>query len=117
MFLENGQIADSVLDELRSNQRPTVMPLLPICREDTVSKEVLPVFMKRLAFSIVLELSGQDGFDILRLGGEDEALRTDLGFDRVGRPDRSKAGEEPLPELEILVPDGGCDASVREVET
>lgn len=116
VLLENSQITDPVLDELGSDQRPTVVPLLPVRREDTVPEKVLPIFMKRLAFAIVLELSSQDGFDVLRLGGEDEALRTDLRLDRVRRPGRSKAGEEPFPELEVFVSDGGRDASIGEVE-
>lgn len=116
MLLENRQIADPVLDELRSDQGPTGMPLLPVRGEDAVAEKVLPVFMERLAFAIVLELSRQDGFDVFRLGGEDEALRTDLRFDRIWRRGRSKAREEPFPELEVLMSDGGCNASVGEVE-
>ena len=116
MFLENSQIADSVFDELRSDQRPTGMPLLAVRREDTVSKKVFPIVVERLAFSIVFELRCQDGLDVLWLSGEEEALRTDLRFNRIWGCGRSEIREEPLPELKVLVPDGRDDASIGEVE-
>lgn len=116
MLLENRQVTDPIPDKLRPDQRPTGMPLLPIRREDAVSQKILPILMKRPALAIVLELRRQDGLDVLRLGGEDEALRADLRLDRVRRPGRSEAGEEPFPELEVAVADGGRDAAIGEVE-
>ena len=116
MLLENRQITDPVPDKLRPDQRPAGMPLLPIRREDAVAQKVLPILMERPTLAIVLELRRQDGLDVLRLGGEDEALRADLRLDRVRRPGRSEAGEEPFPELEVAVADGGADAAIGEVE-
>jgi len=116
MLLKDHQVTDAILDKLRSNQRPTVMPLLPIRGEDTVSQEVLPFFMEGLTFAIVFELSRQDGFDILRIGSEDKALRTELCFDSVWRRRGPESGEQVLPEFEVSVADSGSDAFVDKIE-
>lgn len=116
VLFKRNQVADTVLDELRSNQSPTVMPLLPVRGENAISEEVLPVLMEGLPFAIVIELSGQDGLDVLRLRCEDETLRANPSLEGVPRGRGAEAIEEPLPKLEALMTDRGRHTSVGKVE-
>lgn len=48
-------------------------PHLAVGHKDTIAQKLLPVAMKRLAFSIVGKLAREDGFDVLRLCCENDS--------------------------------------------
>ena len=77
MLLEDFDIAQAVLDKLRSDQLSGIMPGVPISSEDTVSKKVMPVSVELFAFAVVGELCGENGFDIDLIKGHDDSLRSD----------------------------------------
>lgn len=64
---ESVQIANAVLDELRSNELTRVVPLAAIGREDAVAEKIVPFFPESLTLAIVLELGSKNSFDVLRI--------------------------------------------------
>ena len=61
------------------------MPLIQISNKDRVAEEVLPFLVEGLTLTVVSELRCEDGFDILRVCGEEYAASDGRGFDRVAR--------------------------------
>lgn len=110
--LEAVQIADAVLDELRPDQLAAGVPAIAVGGEDAVAQEVLELLVEGLSLAVVGELRGQDGLDVLRVGGHEGAAAEGVGLARVLADGR----EEALPELHVLVLHGGSDDTVDEVD-
>ena len=117
MLLKDIQIADPVPDELRSDQLPTIVPLLAIGGEDAVAQKVLPVFMEWFTLAVISKLSGQDCFDQFRVCGEDEPLGGNLFLHRKWRYRIPVLGEKVLPELIVLVLHASTYTSVGKLES
>ena len=104
-----------MFDELRPDQLPTIMPLLPISSENAVAEEGFPVLMELLSLAKILELSGKDSLDVLRIGGEDPALPYKGGLNGFAmflwRP-----CEEPLQEVNIGVVVGVMDVATNDID-
>lgn len=111
MLLEAVQIANSLLDKLWANKLSASMPQVAIRSKDRVTEELLPVVVEKLALAIVVELPGQDGFDVLNIGGDDDALAGWPGLE--GEAAFTIASEESLPAFHIgvlhAVVDGASD--------
>lgn len=112
MPLEAFQITNTVLDELRPDQLPRVVPDLPIRREDAVTQKLVPIPVEGLALAEVRELSSQDCLDVLGIRGEDHALAAWGGFDRVWVVWVAVNGEVSVPEFEVVVVYGVHDPVV-----
>lgn len=111
MPLESVQVTDAILDELRTDQLTRRVPRISIGGEDRVTEERLPVIVEWLALAEVAELRGQDGLDVLGVGGEDDALAGGAGLDGVVAV--GVLLEDVAPALEVVVVgavvDGFCD--------
>lgn len=98
------EIANPILDEHGPDELPTTRPLLPICREDTISQERRPQVMKMFALAIVRELPSQDGLDMFRLAGDDGAETSrQVDLDAIRRCRCAVLGEEAIKERAQLV--------------
>ena len=76
------------------------MPGIQIRGKNTVAQELLPVRVEGSPFAVVGELGREDGFDILRVGGEDCSDASGARFDGVFvRAVSIEGGEEGLPGL------------------
>jgi len=85
MGFKSLKIRDSVLDELRTNQLSGFLPPLAIggenaygsqlqlnsryWRNHTVSQKSVEVFVEAFAFAKIVELGGENGLDVLFVGG------------------------------------------------
>lgn len=74
VFLENLRVDNAVSCEHGPQQLPRARPQFAIRDEDTVSEELAPFLMERLAFAIVGELARQQGLDVLRVRGQQDAV-------------------------------------------
>jgi hypothetical protein len=74
VVLESVQVGNTILDELRAKQLARVVPDLAVGGEDAESQETLPVLTEAWSLSIVLELCGENCFDVLLILREDDTL-------------------------------------------
>jgi len=105
MPLENMKITNPVLDELRADQLPAVMPEGAVGSEDAVAQEVLPLVVEGLAFAVVVELRRQDGLDVLMIYSEDDIAAKQACFKGVG----ANFLEALPPKIKVLVLHGCPD--------
>jgi hypothetical protein len=112
MSFKNIQIANPILYKLRANQLAGIVPLIKIRGEDTVAKEILPIFVKRLALPIIRELRRENGLDVFGLGCEDAAQAAGAGLHCVA----FAVGEESSPGFEVFVLAGEFDGVDDEVD-
>lgn len=80
MIFEALQVANTFPNKLRANELSALMPLLSICTENTITKEILPVQFESGTLSKIMELSRQDRFDILWIGREDHSFPEYIEF-------------------------------------
>lgn len=85
------------------------MPRLIIRCEDSIAQEVIPVFMKRHALPVVLELSSQNGLDVLGVSCKDAAKSGRGPFDRLA--EILVIFEPALPRFKVLMVYGTTDRS------
>lgn len=115
MLFKDLQITDTILDELRTDQLPGIVPLVQIRREDAVAEEIMPVLVEGLALAVVAELRCENGFDVLWVGSEDDALAGNARLDCLATR-LAVLGKVRLPDFEVLVGHGALDAFVDYVE-
>jgi hypothetical protein len=72
--VEDGQVAQAVLDEHGPDHGPAVVPCLPVDGEDAVAEERAPELVPLRAVAKVGKLGGQDGLDLLGVAGDEDAL-------------------------------------------
>lgn len=101
MLLKAMQIAHSLLDKLWANKLSAGMPKVAIRGENRVTEELFPVLVEELALAIVVELPGEDGFDVLNVGGDDDALAGWAGLE--GEAAFAIALEESAPAFHVGV--------------
>lgn len=111
--LECVKVTNPVLDELRPDHLPAVMPALAIRGKDAVPQKGLPLLVERLAFPVVCKLSSQDGLDVLRTGGKEDSPTYDGGLACPG----IRAAEELAPLLQVFVVYRGLHACCHDIES
>lgn len=113
--LEAVQVTDAVPGELRPDELTAGVPLAVVRGEDTVAEKVLPSLVELLTLAKVTKLRGQDGLDVLRVRGEDEALVEETNF---GRPYLFATNFEELvlPQFEVRLRRGGTNTLIDKVQ-
>lgn len=114
MLLMNMQIRNTVLNELWTDELSRCLPKLAIRSEDRVAEELLPLRVKELALSVVIELSSKNGFDVLHVGGEHDTLACWTGLQGVAS--LAVAVEETAPAFEVGVLHGVVDGAGDHVQ-
>lgn len=110
MRLEAVKVADAVANELGTDELTAGVPHLTVGGEDAVTQKVLPLLVEGLPLAKVGELSGQDGLDVLWVGGGDDGLAKDGGPAGVA----ADGGEVSGPEFEAGVVTDSLDGTVYE---
>lgn len=93
------------------------MPLIEVRGEDTITEEILPLFVEGFSLAVVGELSREDGFDVFWVGGEDASETAGRSFDGIAfDAGFGGRGVKPVgPSLEVAVVDGFFDCVYDEV--